>query len=219
MNIWNGKHVLFKIIDNSIKSSPELLIEDHPPRSRRRYCDQEHEQGEARLMEYYFVDNPTYDQATFRRRFCMTTITANGLYFQQRHEPQVDKVFHHYRNVRQLCGSWRMGHQQMHKKVSFHVSVKSILEGQMKLIWKDYFMWGEERGFPNMIGSIDCIHWKWKIVPLLGLDNMQVEAVNQQSFWMRLHHMTYRYGMHSLEDQVRAMTLTSSVGLLFLIMS
>ena len=73
----------------------KLLIEDHPPRARRRYCDREREQGEARLMEDYFVNSPTYDQATFRCRFRMqrplflrivTAVTANDLYFQQRRD-------------------------------------------------------------------------------------------------------------------------------------
>lgn len=44
-------------------------------------------------MEDYFVDNPTYDQATFQRRFrmqislflfIMTIVKGNDLYFQQR---------------------------------------------------------------------------------------------------------------------------------------
>nr|KAJ0219551.1 hypothetical protein LSAT_V11C300115340 [Lactuca sativa] len=57
-----------------------------------------------------------------------------------------------------------------------------------------------------------------KIAPPLRLENMHVEAVNQQSFWKPLHFMTYGYGMNSFEHQVYAMTLTSSADLLFLMM-
>lgn len=45
-------------------------------------------------MEDYSFQNPTYDQDTFQRRFCIQrslfihivkTVTTNDLYFQQRH--------------------------------------------------------------------------------------------------------------------------------------
>lgn len=76
-------------------SMPNMIIGDHPPRARRRYRDREREQGEARLMNDYFVDNPTYDQDIFRRRFRMrkslflriaAAVTANDIYFQQRRD-------------------------------------------------------------------------------------------------------------------------------------
>ncbi|XP_076926252.1 uncharacterized protein LOC143589350 [Bidens hawaiensis] len=68
----------------------ELLI--NMSNTSRRYCDRKREQGEARLIEDYFVENPTYEQATFRRRFHMRkpfflriveAITTNDMYFQQ----------------------------------------------------------------------------------------------------------------------------------------
>ncbi|KAL7589308.1 hypothetical protein Lser_V15G37254 [Lactuca serriola] len=46
---------------------PNMSVRDHP-RARRRYCDREREQGEARLMKDYFVDNPMYGEENFRGR-------------------------------------------------------------------------------------------------------------------------------------------------------
>ncbi|GKB48908.1 glutathione S-transferase T3-like protein [Tanacetum coccineum] len=81
-----------------------LLAKDHvspeeedmkyqPSRARRVYCDREHEQREARLMADYFMDNPTFDEVIFRRRFrkrkhlflrIVDAVTATDRYFHQR---------------------------------------------------------------------------------------------------------------------------------------
>ncbi|MFS7952519.1 hypothetical protein Hanom_Chr07g00607901 [Helianthus anomalus] len=43
----------------------DMIIRDHSPTVRRRHCDHEREQGKARSMKDYFVENPTYDEVTF----------------------------------------------------------------------------------------------------------------------------------------------------------
>uniref|UniRef100_A0A0D3ACX6 DDE Tnp4 domain-containing protein n=1 Tax=Brassica oleracea var. oleracea TaxID=109376 RepID=A0A0D3ACX6_BRAOL len=52
---------------------------------------------------------------------------------------------------------------------------------------------GEIRGFPEMIGSIDCMHWKWKNCPTTwkcqytrgsGKPTIVLEAVASQDLWI-----------------------------------
>ena len=68
-----------------------MTIGGHPRTTRMRYCNREREQGETRLIRDYFVENPTYDQAIFRRSFQMkkplflrivAVVTASDRYFQ-----------------------------------------------------------------------------------------------------------------------------------------
>ncbi|XP_056855410.1 uncharacterized protein LOC130504837 [Raphanus sativus] len=52
---------------------------------------------------------------------------------------------------------------------------------------------GEERGFPGMVGSIDCMHWKWKNCPSTwkgmysrgtGKPTLVLEAVASYDLWI-----------------------------------
>ncbi|GKB97088.1 putative nuclease HARBI1 [Tanacetum coccineum] len=95
---WESRVVQYnqrtdRILEDVIINYPSLVIQDQPSRARRVYRDREREQGEALLMADYFVDNPTFDEVIFRRRFRMRkhlflrivdAVTANDRYFQQR---------------------------------------------------------------------------------------------------------------------------------------
>ncbi|GJZ70205.1 putative nuclease HARBI1 [Tanacetum coccineum] len=97
---WESRVVQYnqrtdRILEDVIINYPNLVIQDQTPRARRAYRDREREQGETRLMADYFVDNPTFDEVIFRRRFRMRkhlfirivdSVTANDRYFQQRRD-------------------------------------------------------------------------------------------------------------------------------------
>jgi hypothetical protein len=54
---------------------------------------------------------------------------------------------------------------------------------------------GEARGFPGMLGSIDCMHWEWKNCPVAwkgqytrgdhGVPTIMLEAVASHDLWIR----------------------------------
>jgi hypothetical protein len=53
---------------------------------------------------------------------------------------------------------------------------------------------GEARGFPGMLGSLDCMHWEWQLCPVgwqgqftrgdHGVPTIMLEAVASQDLWI-----------------------------------
>ncbi|KAJ0534652.1 putative harbinger transposase-derived protein [Helianthus annuus] len=169
------------------------LLINMPGTSRRRYCDREREQGDARLMEDYFVENPKYGQATFWRRFRMrrplflrivAAVTTNDIYFQQR----PDATGRQGLSPLQKCtvamrvlayGTSADAHDEYLRMsaTATRTALIKFIEGVISCFGQEYLRMpkendlarllhvGEERGFPGMIGSIDCMHWEWKNCP------------------------------------------------------
>lgn len=67
--------------------------------------------------------------------------------------------------------------------------LRSPTEEDIKKLYQE----GEERGFPGMLGSIDCMHWEWKNCPTAyhgqykgkeGVPTMILEAVASKDLWI-----------------------------------
>ncbi|GKD55969.1 putative nuclease HARBI1, partial [Tanacetum coccineum] len=196
---WESRVVQYnqridRILEDVIINYPNLFIQDQTSRARRAYRDREREQGETRLMADYFVDNPTFDEVIFRRRFRMRKhlfirivdfVTANDRYFQQRRDATDEYL--------------RMSGAVTRK------SLMSFVQGVISCFGDEYIRRpneddlaillniGEQRGFPGMIGSIDCMHWQWKNYPTgwagqyagrSGKPTIILEAVASYDLWI-----------------------------------
>ena len=55
---------------NRFRERRKKILEDGAPRSRK-YVNRDHPAANQRLIDDYFADEPTYDDAMFRRRYRM----------------------------------------------------------------------------------------------------------------------------------------------------
>ncbi|KAJ9542887.1 hypothetical protein OSB04_029393 [Centaurea solstitialis] len=142
------------IVEDMVINSSNMFVGDQPSRERRIYRDRQREIVEERLMEEYFVDNPTYDDVIFRRRFrkrrplfyhIVDIVTTNDVYFQRRLD---------------AFGRQNLTIAEMYCN---HVGVV-LRDEYLKKPTKDdlarLLYVGDQRGFPGMIGSIDCMYWQ-----------------------------------------------------------
>lgn len=65
---------------------------------------------------------------------------------------------------------------------------------------------GQQRGFPGMLGSLDCMHWKWKNCPTAWAGQFAGRSGSPQSFLKLLQIMTCGYGMLILVCQTATTT-------------
>jgi hypothetical protein len=145
-------------------------------------------EGELRLYNDYFAKNPKFTETQFRRRFRMSrrlflritnAVEAHNPYFKQRTDALgvlglscLQKVTAAHRILAYaILVDLTDEYLQIGESTaieSLRAFVKAIVE-----VFGDWYLRapneadicrllsiGEQRGFPGMLGSIDCMHWK-----------------------------------------------------------
>ncbi|XP_024013385.1 uncharacterized protein LOC112087748 [Eutrema salsugineum] len=188
---------------------------------KRAYIERNREQGHQRLWDDYFSDRATYPPNMFRRRFRMTRplfmrivsrLSEEVPFFQQRR----DAIGRVSLSAIQKCNAAirMMAYGSAADAVDEYLRLgestalsclKHFTEAIISLFGDEYLRRptaadlqqlldvGESRGFPGMIGSIDCMHWVWKNCPTAwkgqytrgsGKPTIVLEAVASHDLWI-----------------------------------
>ncbi|WVZ69421.1 hypothetical protein U9M48_018209, partial [Paspalum notatum var. saurae] len=140
------------------------------------------EGAERLLMQKYFDEEPIFDDNQFRRRYRMRKplflrivddVTAANSFFKQKRNAAGAKGFSPIHKctaaMRQIW--WMMGESTVLKSVKEFVKTINLVYGDKYLRpptqqeVEEMMRANEARGFPGMIGSIDCMHWEWANCP------------------------------------------------------
>lgn len=146
-----------------------------------------------KIMKVYFSKSPVYNAKTFRRRFRMSrnlflriksAIEVYDSYFVQKRDAAGRLGLSSYQKItaamRMLAYGVaadavneyvRIGESTLIEYVKLFVQVIYEVFGEEYLRSPNSFdiarllSQGADRGFPGMLGSVDCMHWKWKNCP------------------------------------------------------
>ncbi|KAL0006319.1 hypothetical protein SO802_013880 [Lithocarpus litseifolius] len=162
-------------------------------RKRCRYIEHDRLAGHKRLYLDYFADTPAYPPNLFRRRFRMSR--SLFLHIQSKVETYEPYFIQRRDNAQRLSLSslqkitaalrmlaYGMAADFMNEYVRIGEStaiesLKKFVNVVVDIFSKEYLRStnnediarllanGERHGFPGMLESIDCMHWKWKNCP------------------------------------------------------
>ncbi|XP_009103747.2 putative nuclease HARBI1 [Brassica rapa] len=190
-------------------------------RKQRAYIERNREEGDLRLWNDYFSDTPTYPPNLFRRRFRMNKHLfmhivqrlSNEVPFFQPKKDALGRVslsplqkctaairILAYGNAADAVDEYlRLG------STTARSCLEHFVDGIISLFGGEYLRRptpadlqrlldiGEYRGFPGMVGSIDCMHWEWKNCPTAwkgqytrgsGKPTIVLEAVASYDLWI-----------------------------------
>ena len=150
-------------------------------------------EGHNKLMRSYFAENPTYPERYFRHRFRMRIKLfkdiAEGVmrydrFFKQRRNAAGELGHSTYQKVTAALRMMAYGiptdlvddHLVMGESQAIKY-VKRFAVAVVRVFGEEYLRapnaqdtarlleFNKARGFPGMLGSIDCMHWSWKNCP------------------------------------------------------
>ncbi|XP_074377458.1 uncharacterized protein LOC141718979 [Apium graveolens] len=139
-----------------------------------RMIDRSREQGHARLYRDYFSDTPSYTETQLRRRFRMRTSL-----FLRIEKAKVTAA------LRMLAYGTAADAVDDYVRIGESTTIESLkrfVEAIVEVFGAEYLRGpndedvarllaeNEQRGFPGILGSIDCMHWKWKNCPTAWQD-------------------------------------------------
>ena len=189
--------------------------------SQRAYVERNREEGHTRLWNDYFSENPTFTPNLFRRRFRMNKtvfmrivdrLSENFPFFQQRRDATgrlglspLQKCTAAIRMLAYGCAADAVDEYLRLGESTSLSCLSNFTEAVIYLFGDEYLRRptpedlqrlldiGEIRGFPGMVGSIDCMHWEWKNCPTAwkgqytrgsGKPTIVLEAVASQDLWI-----------------------------------
>ncbi|XP_021769740.1 uncharacterized protein LOC110733980 [Chenopodium quinoa] len=148
-----------QVIEDAVTYVINTDVEEQEVRGSRRkkmsrwIVPRDREGAHDRLVTDYFSDHPLYGDEKFRRRFRMrkplfmkivNTLSATDRFFQQ-----------HPDATMRLGASGIQKYTAAMRMLAYEYLRKPNAEDLVRLLKQ-----GEERGFPGMMGSIDCMHWE-----------------------------------------------------------
>ncbi|XP_013617368.1 PREDICTED: putative nuclease HARBI1 [Brassica oleracea var. oleracea] len=198
------------------------IVEYQPTLPRRRaYIERNREEGHNRLWKDYFSAEPTYPPHYFRRRFRMNRALFTGIvnrlsneipYFQHRRDAvgryglyPLQKCTASIHMLAYGCAGDMVDEYLRMGETTALLCLEKFTQEIIHLYGEEYLRRPtpedlqrlldirEVRGFPGMIGSIDCMHWEWKYCPHSwkgqycrgsGKPTIVLEAVAPQDLWI-----------------------------------
>ena len=163
-------------------------------KNTRRRIERNREEGHVRLFNDYFSDNPVYTDAQFRRRFRMhkhvflhivESLGAYDEYFQLRPDATGRLGLSPLQKCTAAIQILAYGSPTDNVDDYVRIVECTALECLDRFVRGVNAVFGdcylrklniddiqrllqirEARGFPGMLGSIDCMHWEWKNCPV-----------------------------------------------------
>ncbi|XP_042035211.1 uncharacterized protein LOC121781554 [Salvia splendens] len=162
-------------------------------RAKRRYIERKREEGHHTIFEQYFAEDPIYPPDFFRTKYRMRKplfekimnklIDTDNIFVPKRDATSqlgMSAIQKCTAAMRMLAYGAAADLHDEYLRMSSQLIRKSLIkfvEGVISNFGDEYLRTpneedltrllhiGEQRGFPGMLGSIDCMHWEWKNCP------------------------------------------------------